>query len=147
MNTMLNRIVKAKKYKDLASTFPPRIIHTELDLSVTSGVIEALMGIVAPTEDQLDFIEMLSLLVTNYEAVARPVKSVSLAHLLAHLIESSGASKADIARAAHVHPSLISDVLAERRGLSTTNIRKLSTYFHVDPSLFLEAVSPKRDAA
>jgi HTH-type transcriptional regulator / antitoxin HigA len=143
----LGQIVKARSYEALVQLFPPQPMTVPGVLEASYRVIEKLMGIDKPSRDQLKFLELLSTLVENHEELEYPLPKVSLARTLAHLIESKGVKKAEVARSAKVSASTVSDVLAGRRSLSTENIRRLSAYFHVSPSLLLEAIPPKHDAA
>ena len=143
----LDQIAKARSYKALVQLFPPQPMTVPGVLEASYRVVEHLMSLSKPSRHQLRFLELLSTLVENHEELEYPLPKVSLARTLAHLIESKGASKAEVARTTKVSASTISDVLGGRRSLSTENIKRLSTYFHVSPSLFLEAIPPKQDAA
>jgi transcriptional regulator with XRE-family HTH domain len=46
-------------------------------------------------------------------------------------------NQAELCRETGISKSIISEVLRDKRTLSKGNIRKLATYFRVDPSLFL----------
>ncbi|HEV3138698.1 MAG TPA: helix-turn-helix transcriptional regulator [Pirellulales bacterium] len=143
----LAQITKSRSYKALVQLFPPQPMTVPGALEASFRVIETLMGITKPSPDQLKFLELLSTLVENHEELEYPLPRVSLARALAHLIESKRVSKAEVARSAKVSASTISDVLGGRRSLSTENIKRLSAYFRVSPSLFLDAIRPTQDAA
>lgn len=136
----LKRIAKTRKYKELVREFPPRVIRDKNTLDATHEVIQWLMGLDAPSGDQLEFLELLSTLVENHELLEYPTPKGSVKELLAHLIESRVVSQADVARESEVSPTTISDVLAGRRLLSRQNVMRLSKYFGVSPTLFLEAM-------
>ncbi len=126
-------------YGDLLAKYQPRVIHTDQNLDVVYGAIELLMKAKSPSPAQLQLLELFSALVEKYESQSCPTPQATLAELLAHLIESRGAKQADAATATGVSKSTISDVLNGRRALSVENIKRLSDYFCVDSSLFVDA--------
>ena len=65
-----------------------------------------------------------------------PTPDVPPRRMLAHLIESKGATAADVSRATGIHRSTLSAVLAGRREISKANVAKLSRYFGVSPAVF-----------
>jgi plasmid maintenance system antidote protein VapI len=52
------------------------------------------------------------------------------------LIEAKGAAQAEVARAAGIAESTISEVLAGKRDLTRAQIGRLARYFHVTPAVF-----------
>jgi HTH-type transcriptional regulator / antitoxin HigA len=143
----LNTIAKAKSYKSLVEQFPPRIIDSAASYNASLKVVERLMELPSLSKDQAAYLELLADLVEQYEKAQFPLKSPTLPELLAHLIESRGVPQSQVAKEAGVSPTLLSDVQAGRRGLSLEAIRKLSTYFGVDASLFVEAATGDGNAA
>ncbi len=128
-----------REYASLVAEFPPRPIRTKADHNAALRVIEDLMSQQELSRAQTEYLDLLSMLVVQYEDRLYPLEPISLAALLAHLLAARGVSAATVAREARISTSLISDVLAERRRLSVENIRRLAAYFHVSTSLFVEA--------
>lgn len=126
-------------YGDLLAKYQPRVIHTDQNLDVVYGAIELLMKVKRPSPAQLQLLELFSTLVEKFESQSHPTPQATLAELLAHLIESRGVKQAEIATATGVSKSTISDVLKGRRALSVENIKRLSDFFCVDSSLFVDA--------
>lgn len=135
----LDRIASSRNYGALVREFPPRVIRKKSDYSAALRVVERLMAIDLPTADQLEFLELLSSLIEDYESRELPTPGVPLKNLLAHLIDAKGVSQVEAARGAKVSASTLSDVLAGRRGLSIENMKRLGRYFGVDPAVFLDA--------
>ncbi|HEX5103834.1 MAG TPA: helix-turn-helix domain-containing protein [Pirellulaceae bacterium] len=133
----LDRIVASRSYETLVSRFPPRPIREPGLLKQTYAVIDRLMAIPHPSPFHLEFLELLSTLVEDYESVHYPTPVTSTESLLAHLIESRGVTQTQVAKETGISPSIISDVLAGRRSLSLPAIVKLSQYFRLDPGAFL----------
>ena len=146
-SAVLDHLMKARSYKALVALFPPRIIEYAKDHQASLKVVERFMEVKSLSKDQQAYLELLSELVETYEKKHFAIAAPSLGELLAHLIESRGATKATVAREAGIGASLISDVLAGRRTLSLEAIRRLSVYFGVDASLFVEAGTGGHDAA
>ncbi len=133
----LDRIAGCRDYAALVREFPPRVIRNRAAYAAAMRVVEKLMGLDAPTRDQLEFLDLLSGLVEMFESQSFPTPNVPLNRLLAHLIEAKGVSQVDVARGAKMSASTLSDVLAGRRGLSIANMKRLARYFGVDPAVFL----------
>ncbi len=142
-----NRVLATRSYVKLVALFPPRIIENARQYKTSIAVIEKMMDAKSLSQDQAAYLELLCDLVETYERKHYSIGEPSLGELLAHLIEASGATKAEVARAACVSASLISDVLGGRRGMSLEVIRRLSAYFGLDASLFVEASAGPQEAA
>ena len=84
-------------------------------------------------------VELLSTLIEQYEEVEYPTPDCSPAEMLEHLLEVRALSKAQLARAAGIPRSVITNVLAGRRAISKTTAVKLVRYFRVPLHLFVEA--------
>lgn len=137
----LDRIAKARKYKELVNHFPPRPIRERKSLKAAYSVIDRIMDIPNPSADQLEFLELLSTLVENYEAGEFPTPAVPLPSLLSHLFESKAVTQAEVARATGMSPSTLSEVLAGKRSLSIANVKRLAKFFGVDTSLLIESMA------
>jgi antitoxin component HigA of HigAB toxin-antitoxin module len=121
---------------ELLLQYLPQPIRSERDYRRALAQLEKLM-IPRPGPARSRLIEMLSVLIENYESSACPVPSCSPSRLFAHLVESRGVNCADVAREAGISPATLSSVLANRRGISKANARKLARYFKVSPLAFL----------
>ncbi len=135
----LERIADCRDYSSLVNQFPPRVIRKRSHYKAALDVVERIMRIDRPTSDQLEFLELLSGLIEDYESQDLSTPNVPVERLVAHLIEAKGVSQIEVARGAKISPSTLSDVLAGRRGLSVENMKRLGRYFGVDPAVFLDA--------
>jgi HTH-type transcriptional regulator/antitoxin HigA len=135
----LDRIARCHDYRSLVRQFTPRVIRKRSDYKAALDVVERIMRIDRPTSDQLEFLELLSGLVEDYELQDLSTPNVPVERLVEHLIEAKGVSQIEVARGAKISPSTLSDVLAGRRGLSLENMKRLGRYFGVDPAVFLDA--------
>ena len=138
-SVILSRIAAARTYAALVSRFPPRRIRSEKSLKQTCEVIDGLMAVRKPSADQLEYLEMLTTLVEDYETAANPTPAVPLSQLLRHLIEAKQVTQVQVAKQTGVSASTLSDVLAGRRSLSVANIKRLAEYFGVEAGAFVRA--------
>ena len=93
-----------------------------------------------PPRAEGELIAVLSTLIETNEVDQFPRHKPSPAETLAHLIDAKQVTKADVARAAGIPRSAITNVLAGRRQISKDNVSKLARYFCVDPTVFLPEV-------
>jgi HTH-type transcriptional regulator / antitoxin HigA len=136
----LNKIASAKSsYTQLVTSFPPRVIQNTTQLHEAHTVIERLIGLGDDlSDDQSDYLELLSTLVENYESAQILPPTLSTAELLTHLIEAKGVSQANVAEETQIPKSVISEAVNGKRGLSIDNIKTLARFFNVDVSVFVE---------
>jgi plasmid maintenance system antidote protein VapI len=66
----------------------------------------------------------------------------SPAEMLALLLDARGVSNAAVARETGIPRSVITDILAGRRSVSTANVARLAKYFHLSPAVFIFIAEP-----
>ena len=84
-----------------------------------------------------EMLELLSMLVEQYESREHPTPQVSATDMLKHLIESRGITNATLALETSVPRSIVTDILAGRRRISLGNVRKFADYFRVPPGVLI----------
>ena len=124
-------------YATLLKEVQPRVIHDEKSHERALKWIDRLMKLPRLSAAQKTLLELLSKLANDYEEEIYPTPDVPPRDVLQHLLESSGKSQAEFARAVGVPRSTISEVLKGKRSVSVENAFRLAEYFHVEPSLFL----------
>lgn len=82
-------------------------------------------------------VELLSLLIEQYESLDDPTPECAPTELLEHLLESREITKARLARDTGIPRSVITNILAGRRGISKAVAVKLAAYFGVSLSLLV----------
>jgi HTH-type transcriptional regulator/antitoxin HigA len=124
-------------YADLVALLPPRPIHDDVDLSNATEMIDRLAGFEL-NEDQEDYLEAFSTFVEAYEAERFPIDDSRITPLdaLKTLLAEHEMTASDLGRLLG-NRTLGAAILAGRRGLSKTHIRKLAEHFKVEPGLFL----------
>jgi HTH-type transcriptional regulator/antitoxin HigA len=135
MTTKTSRAGHAS-YDELLAQFKPRPIGSELQYRRVMRQIDELMRMSVRSRAQEDVLELLSVLVGQYEERCYPAPDVTPGQVLAHLIEVRGVSRADLARATGIARQTITNIVTGARGISTANRSKLAAYFHVSPHLF-----------
>ncbi len=126
-----------KSYSALVAMLPPRPIHDDVDLANATEMIDRLAGFDL-NADQEDYLEALSTFVEAYEADRFPIQDSAITPLeiLNTLLGEHGMSASDLGRLLG-NRTLGAAILAGRRTLSKTHIKKLAEHFKVEPGLFL----------
>ncbi len=124
-------------YADLVALLPPRPVHDDVDLANATEMIDRLAGFDLGA-DQEDYLEAISTFVEAYEAERFPIDDSRITPLdaLKALLAEHEMTASDLGRLLG-NRTLGAAILAGRRGLSKTHIRKLAGHFKVEPGLFL----------
>jgi HTH-type transcriptional regulator/antitoxin HigA len=128
------------EYEGLIRMFPLRPIQDQVDVENATEILDAMAGYPL-TQDQADYLEVLSILVAEYEEKHDPVDLSHLTPLeiLAHLLEANDLSASDLGRLLG-HRALGSKILRGERALSKAHIATLADRFKVSSALFLAHV-------
>ena len=125
-------------YETLLQDYRPRPIRSKAAYSQALRQIEQLMSRPNLGRAESEMVELLSLLIEQYESKDHPTPASTPAEILEHLIEARGITQAQLARDAGLPRSVITNVLAGRRAISKANAIKLAKCFGVSLSLFVE---------
>jgi HTH-type transcriptional regulator/antitoxin HigA len=124
-------------YRELLSSVAPRPIHSEAENERALALLEELAGkpMVSQAEQQL--IELLCVLIEDFEGRRyQPKRRAKPAEVLRELMAANGLKQKDLVNV-FGSPSIVSEVLHERRGLTVEHIRKLARRFNVSPAVFI----------
>lgn len=123
------------EYVDLLARALPSVIHTEKENERYLAMLEELDGKskLSPAEQRLG--ELLTLLIEDFEEKAYALKSATPIEILSELIEANGLKQKDLVDVFGT-PSIVSEVLNGKRGLTVEHIKKLSRRFRVSPEVF-----------
>ena len=122
-------------YIELLQKFPPRPIKSEADLLVVQEVIDALLDSADMTAEQQDYINVLGILVHEYEEKHISIPDLSGVDLLKALIDEFGLKQKDLIPVFKTE-SIVSAILNGQRKFTVEHIEKLSAFFNVSPSVF-----------
>lgn len=117
---------------------PLRPIRDAIDADNATEVVDVMAGHDL-TEDQADYLDVLSDLLHRYESENDPVFTAAYTPLrrLRYLMEQAGMKTADLGRVLGNRP-LATLILHGDRDLSKTHMRELGRHFAIDPGFFLE---------
>ena len=132
--------VNEKKYGLLLMEVLPSAISSEKELERMTEQVNRLMtrGInqngLSPEEEKL--LELLTVLIENYEDEHFPIPELLPNELLKHLMEENGLKQSDLL---HVFGSsgIASEVVNGKRAISKNQAKKLAEHFKVSVELFI----------
>lgn len=113
----------------------PRLIRNDRELAEYTRRLFVLTSKSSPRRDELEAIELLTLLIERYESQRFPVGDADPVDVLRFLLESNGMSQRDIAGELGSE-STVSLVLSGKRRLNRDHIARLSRKFNVSPAVF-----------
>jgi HTH-type transcriptional regulator/antitoxin HigA len=129
-------MMTAEKYMQLLQDFPPRPITSEEDFAATQAVINRLLDKPELTLEEEDYLDVLGALVSEYENQQEDlIPDIYGVELLKVLIAELNLKQKDLVSIFKTE-SIVSDVLNEKRQLTTRHIQELSEFFHFSPAVF-----------
>jgi HTH-type transcriptional regulator / antitoxin HigA len=123
------------RYRALLMQFPPRSITATEDLEATQAVIDRLLDSLKLTPEETDYLNLLGLLVHEYEEKHVFIPDLQGIELLKALIAEFDLKQKDLVPIFKTE-SIVSAVLSEQRRFTIEHIEKLAAFFHVSPALF-----------
>ncbi len=119
------------EYLALLASFPLRPIRDDAEHRRAIEVVNSLIDRPGLIPDEEDYLDVLGLIIAEYEDSIYEHPEFSPADRLRHLMEEHALSQADLARRAGVAAASLSDALAGKRELSPRVRAKLAEYFGV----------------
>ena len=116
----------------------PHLIHSDEELADYTKALFELTAKANRTRDEVEAIELLTLLIERYESEHYQVPDADPVAVLRFLLERNGLSQRDIAAELGTE-STVSLILAGKRRLNLNHIERLSERFHVSPAVFFAA--------
>lgn len=134
---MSTATIDDRKYQKLVGKALPVVIRSEAEYRRLMKTAEELME---RPEDRLKaeegrLLELLSMLLEEYEDRVRPLPKTDPGKMLAYLLEERRLKAADLA--AVLPKSRVSEIIAGRRTISKDQAKGLAKFFHVPVELFL----------
>ncbi|NJN92256.1 MAG: transcriptional regulator [Leptolyngbyaceae cyanobacterium SL_5_14] len=122
-------------YIELLQKFPPRPIRSEAELLVVQEVIDTLLDSGEITPEKQDYINVLGILVHEYEEKHVSIPDLSGVELLKALIDEFELKQKDLVPIFKTE-SIVSEILSGQRRFTVEHIEKLAVFFNVSPSAF-----------
>jgi HTH-type transcriptional regulator/antitoxin HigA len=132
---MSSAVMEDMEYKNLLSETGPEVIRTEEQNRDFLAVLEGLAAKEQVSEAESRMIELLTLLIEDYEKRESPVPQAGPLDIVRHLMEAHGLRQKDLTEEFGTE-SIVSDVLNGKRELTKDHIRRLSARFGVSPAVF-----------
>jgi HTH-type transcriptional regulator / antitoxin HigA len=125
-------------YIELLQKFPPRPIKSEAQWLAAQDVIDDLLNdldIEEITLEKRDYLNLLGILVHEYEEEHLLLPDLSGVELLKALVEEFNLRQKDLV-AVFKTESIVSAVLSGQRKFTVEHIKKLADFFHISPAAF-----------
>ncbi len=124
------------RYLDLINAFPPRPIRDDAHYRRATGVVNGLLDRPELSADAEDYLDLLGVLIADYEDSIYEHPEFSSVDRLRHLIGEHAISQAELARRTGVGVTSLSDILNQKRRMSPTVRAKFAECFGVSASFF-----------
>jgi len=140
--SIISETINEKKYAGLLSKTLPRVIHTEAENERCTAELESLLAQRYRTPEDRRLVELLTLLIEDFEDKQYALPAASPIDIVRHLMDANGLRQADL-KDVFGSPSIVSEVLNGKRGFSKAHIENLSKRFQVSPEIFFFRSTPK----
>jgi len=125
----------APTYAELLAEFLPTVIHDDQENEEYTRVLENLAFKEKHTAEEARLIELLSLLIEDYETKHYPIGEASPTEVLEELMAAHSLKQKDLADVFGAE-STVSAVLNGKREMTRDHIKRLSDKFGVSPAVF-----------
>jgi HTH-type transcriptional regulator/antitoxin HigA len=134
---MSTATIDDRKYQKLLDRALPVVIRSETEYRRLMKAVEELIEMPEQklTAEEGRLLELLSMLLEEYEDRVRPLPKTDPGKMLAHLLEERGLKAADLA--AILPKSRVSEIVGGRRAISKDQAKGLAEFFRVPVELFL----------
>lgn len=125
-------------YQELGRLYVPRKIHDKIGQQNAAEVVDWL-AVRARTPDQVEFLDLVSDLLDEYEAqfIKHEEPSDPL-EMLKYLVKENSVTARELGKILNVDQSVASRILKGERGITVEHAKNLGARFKVDPQLFLK---------
>lgn len=125
-------------YAALVDQFPLRPLHDNVDYENALEAAESLVGLARMTDDQADYLDVLTDIIQKYESTHHPIGGTATpVEVLRNMLQERGMNASDLGRLLG-NRGLGSAILRGERQLSKAHIRVLADHFKVSTDLFIE---------
>jgi HTH-type transcriptional regulator/antitoxin HigA len=135
--TRATEIENRHEYTKLLVDMLPHVIHTEEENERYTAALERLLAKRHRTAEESRILELLTLLIEDFEEKNYSLPPATPRTVIRHLMESNGLRQVDLVDVFGAE-SIVSEVLNGKRDLAKSHIEKLSLRFNVSPEVFFE---------
>ena len=114
----------------------PHVIHNDDELETYTAALFQLTALENPSRDEMEAIELLTLLVERYEQERYPIPAAGPVSVVRFLIEQQNLTQRDLIPE-FGSESAVSMFLSGQRNLTVEQVRRLSSRFKVSTDLFI----------
>jgi len=126
---------ESNSYIELLKKFPPRPIKSEADLFLVQEVVDNLIDSQEITPEKQDYINVLGMLIYEYEENHVSIPDLNGVELLKALINEFGIKQKDLIPIFKTE-LIVSAILQGKRKFTIKYIEKLANLFQVSPAVF-----------
>jgi HTH-type transcriptional regulator / antitoxin HigA len=126
-----------RKYRKLLGDVLPVVIQSDQEYRRLLQALEQMMELPEEeiTEEEGRLLELLSVLVEDYEDRVHPLPNAEPRKMLAHLLNEKGMKPSDLWQV--LPKSRVSEILSGKRSISKSQAKELAALFRVPVELFL----------
>jgi HTH-type transcriptional regulator / antitoxin HigA len=124
------------QYLALLNEFPPRPIRSDEQHRRAVEVVNALLDRTSLTADEEDYLDVLEMLIADYEASVYEHPEFTPVERLRYLMEEHAISPDELARRTGIVATSLSDILNGERRIGLRLGAKLAQHFDVSASFF-----------
>ena len=128
--------VKTITYQKLIFKYPLKQIKNAKEYKIAIKLYEELIDNFGETEDFNEYLDVLAMLIDNYENEKYPVENADPVDIMKFLMEEKNIKQADLAKA-FGSQSVVSEVLNKKRGLTLKYIYNMANILNVRPQIFV----------
>lgn len=129
-----------ESYLQLLQKFPPRPIRTEEQFLAVQNVIDDLVDAEEITSEEQDYLNVLGMLVHDYEEQQVSIPDLNGIDLLRALMDEFRLKQKDLVPIFKTE-SIVSAILNGQRSFTVEHIEKLAKFFHISPAAFFPRAS------
>ena len=123
-------------YSHLLAEYQPKVIETDEECDRFLAAVDALMHRPNRSPEESALLELLVVLIEEYESKHYSMPKVPPHQILEHLMEARGLRQVDLVGILG-SKGVVSDVVHGKRSISKAQAKALAEFFHVSPELFI----------
>jgi HTH-type transcriptional regulator / antitoxin HigA len=128
--------MKTITYQKLISKYPLKQIKNVREYKSAVKLYEELVDNYKETDDLNNYLDVLAMLIDNYENEKYPIEDADPVDIMKFLMEEKNIKQTELAKA-FGSQSVVSEVLNRKRGLTLKYIYNMADIFKVKPQIFI----------